>query len=126
MVVDPNPLTGASPLRPLDQLYKVILGPSGEIYAAGIAGGPVGTSDSAIDIVALRSDGSLKEGFGKAGLFSSGTYSPWHMWLAQDALLTASGRLVVSGTHWPNEHDPDAFVLWAYSVFSKPGQATCP
>jgi uncharacterized delta-60 repeat protein len=126
IVVDVNPLIGVSPSRPLDQLYKVTLATSGEIYAAGIAGGPVGTSDEAIDIVALRSDGSLKQDFGKAGLFSIGTYSPWHMWLAQDALLTSGGRLVVSGTHWPDFHHPDAFVLWAYSVSPKPGQATCP
>lgn len=123
VLVDVNPLVGPSPSRPLDDLSKVMLGPSGDIYAAGMASGPVGNTEKAIDIVALNSDGSLKQNFGNAGLFSFGTYSPWHIWLAQDALLTSGGRLVISGTHWPT-HLPDAFVLWAYSV--KPGRAACP
>jgi uncharacterized delta-60 repeat protein len=123
VVVDVNPRVGASPPRPLDELSRVMLGPSGDIYAAGMASGPVGNSESAIDIVALNSDGSLKQNFGNAGLFSTGTYTPWRIWLAQDALLTSDGRLVISGTHWTN-HLPDAFVLWAYSV--TPGPAACP
>jgi hypothetical protein len=34
------PPLGASPSRPLDHLYKVMLAPSGDIYAAGVASGP--------------------------------------------------------------------------------------
>lgn len=123
VVININPLGGGSPSRPLDQLTKVMLDPSGDIYAAGIAW-VLGNPEKAIDIIALRSDGSLKQIFGKAGLFCFGTYSPWHMSLAQDALLTSDGRLVVSGTHWPDEKEPDAFVLWAYSI--KTGLAGCP
>jgi uncharacterized delta-60 repeat protein len=123
VVININPLGGPSPSRPLDYLTKVMLDSTGDIYAAGIASGPVGNSESAIDIIALHSNGSLKKTFGKAGIFSLGTYFPWHIWLAQDALLTLNGRLVISGIHWPNEHDPDAFILWAYSI--KPGPAGC-
>jgi uncharacterized delta-60 repeat protein len=125
VVIDVNPRVGPPPRRPLDALNKVLLTQSGDIYATGIASGPVGTSDKAINIVALHTDGSLQQNFGKAGLYSAGTYSPWHMWLAQDALLTTDGRLVVSGTHWP-DHLPDAFVLWAYAVAGKAGPTTCP
>ena len=30
------------------------------------------------------------------------------------------GRLLVSGVHWPDQHNPDGFVLWAYSVAAEP------
>jgi uncharacterized delta-60 repeat protein len=114
IVVDVNRLDGSS-TRPLDDLSKVMLTPSGDIYAAGMASGPVGNPERGINIVALNSDGSLKQNFGSAGLYSFGTYAPWRLWLAQDALLTSAGRLVISGTHWP-DHSPDGFVLWAYSI----------
>ena len=126
LVVDVNPRVGGSTSRPLDQLSNVILGPSEDIYAVGIASGPVGTSDAAIELVALGSDGSLKQHFGNAGLYSFGTYSPWRMKVGDDALLTTAGRLVVSGTHWPDSRNPDAFVLWAFSVSPKSGQPGCP
>lgn len=123
VVVNVNPRVGTSPLRPLDQLTKVMLDSTGDIYAAGIAYGPVGNSERAIDFVALHSNGSLKKNFGKGGLYSFGTYSPWHIWLAEDALITSEGRLVISGSHW-SPHLPDGFVLWAYST--RPGQTGCP
>jgi uncharacterized delta-60 repeat protein len=123
VVVNVNPLGGSSPSRPLDQLSKVMLDSNGDIYAAGMASGPVGDSEKAVDFVALHNDGSLKKNFGNSGVYSFGTYSPWHIWLAQDALLTTDGRLVISGTHWTN-HLPDALILWAYSI--KPKLAGCP
>jgi hypothetical protein len=120
VVVDVNRLDGSSP-RPLDELNKVVLGPSGEIYAVGMASGPIGNPEKGIDFIALNSNGSLKQDFGNAGLYSSGTYSPWRLWLAQDALLTSNGRLVISGTHWPDQQGPDSFVLWAYSIKPETG-----
>jgi hypothetical protein len=100
-----------------------MLDSAGDIYAAGTASGPVGISDYAIDFLALNRDGSLKQNFGTAGAFSYGVYSPGHLWLAQDALLTSGGRLVIAGTHWPNDNSPDSFVLWAYSI--EPGKTGC-
>jgi len=116
LLLDVNPLGGPAPERPLDELSKIMLTPSGEIYAAGMASGPVGNPERAIEFVALNSDGSLKQNFGTGGQYVVGTYSPWKLWLAQDALLTSQGRLVISGTHWPDQSSPDGFVLWAYSV----------
>jgi len=124
VVVNVNPRPGSSPLRPLDDLVKVMLDSKGDIYAAGMASAPGGKSEYAIDFVALNSDGSLKKNFGKGGMYSFGTYIPWHIEIADDALLTSDGRLVISGTHWPDHHNPDAFVLWAFSI--KPGVAGCP
>jgi len=126
LAVDVNPRFTGSPPRPLDSLSKLLLDPSGVIYAVGIARGPVGTSEKAMNLVAINSNGSLNQGFGKAGLYSFGTYVPWGMELAHDALLTDDGRLLVSGVHWPDQHNPDGFVLWAYSVAAKPTGLTCP
>lgn len=126
LVVDVNARFTGTPPRPLDNLSKVLIDPSGMIYAVGMARGPLGSSEKAINLVAINSDGSLNQGFGKAGLYSFGTYSPWGMALAQDALITDDGRLLVSGVHWPNQGNPDAFVLWAYSLAAKPTGLTCP
>lgn len=125
-MIDLHPLLAASPVLPLDRLSKVVVAASGAIYAAGTASGPLGTSDYAIDLVALNSDGSLRQNFGTNGTYSLGTYMPWRIELADDALLTSNGRLVVSGTHWPSENHPDGSVLWAFSTIPEHGQATCP
>lgn len=126
LVVDVNPRLTGTPPRPLDSLSKVLIDSSGMIYAVGMARGPIGSSEKAINLVAIKSDGSLNQGFGTGGIYSFGTYAPWGMALAQDALLTGDGRLLVSGVRWPDQFDPHAFVLWAYSLASKPTGTTCP
>ena len=120
VLVDPNPVSGPNPL---DMVRRLLLTPSGDVYAVGMADGTAGSR--AIDIVALRADGSLQQEFGNAGVYTVDTGLPWQIWLAQGALLTHDGRIVVSGTHWPGS-SPDAFVLWAYTTTPRLGQTGCP
>ena len=125
IIVDVNPRSAAS-ARPHDSLNKLLLSPSGELYAVGTATSPLSSAvDKAVNIVKLNSNGSLNDSFGKLGLYSSGTYNPWQIWLGDDALLTADGRLLVAGTHRPRPNEPDAFVVWAYSIYPKPPQLPC-
>jgi uncharacterized delta-60 repeat protein len=114
--------------QPLNYLRKVMLDPSGDIYAVGYAHGRLGTTERAINIVALNSNGSLKRNFGNKGLYSSiNTFTPWRLDFGFDALLTSDGRLVISGSHWKiTEHSgfEDAIALWAFSI--NPGPTGCP
>ena len=126
LVVDVNPRNTGNPPRPLDSLSKVLVAPTGHIYVIGLASGPVGNSERAINLVSINRDGSLDQSFGSTGLYSFGTFSPWGIELAQDGLLFEEGRLLVSGVHWPDAKNPDAFVLWGYSMFAKPKSLACP